>query len=83
MFMMILLSLITTTLLFFSSWIEKKIQFHCNVKNILYYFNLLYRASRDGNTTTAFHEKCINQGAIIVIVKICEFKSNSWRIQSI
>jgi hypothetical protein len=54
----------------FSSWIEKKNQFHYNEKNIPYNFNLLYRASRDGNTVAAFHTKCDNKGATIVIVKI-------------
>ena len=38
--------------------------------NIPYSFNLLYRASRDGNTVAAFHEKCDNKGPTIVIAKI-------------
>ncbi|PKC06839.1 hypothetical protein RhiirA5_419024, partial [Rhizophagus irregularis] len=38
--------------------------------NIPYKFNLLYRASRDGNTPAAFHAKCYNEGPTIVIVKI-------------
>ncbi|GBB85426.1 hypothetical protein RclHR1_11970002 [Rhizophagus clarus] len=54
----------------FSSWIEKKNQFHHNENNIPYNFNLLYRASRDGNTTAAFHAKCDNKGATIIVVKI-------------
>ena len=54
----------------FSSWIDKKDSSHYNKKNIPYKFNLLYRASRDGNTTTAFHEKCDNKGATIVVAKI-------------
>src|SRR5438045_3215360 len=54
----------------FSSWIEKKNNSHYNVKNIPYNFNLLYRASRDGNTPAAFHQKCDNKGATIVIAKI-------------
>jgi hypothetical protein len=54
----------------FSSWIEKKHQFHYNEKNIPHNFNLLYRASRDGNTVEAFHTKCDNKGATIVIVKV-------------
>src|SRR5579871_2837291 len=40
----------------FSSWIDKKDSSRYNGKNNPYKFNLLYRASRDGNTT--FHEKC-------------------------
>ncbi|PKY22541.1 hypothetical protein RhiirB3_436540 [Rhizophagus irregularis] len=44
----------------FANWIDRKL---CK-------FKLLYRASRDGNTNTAFHEKCDNKGATIVIVKI-------------
>ncbi|EXX56055.1 hypothetical protein GLOIN_2v1769234 [Rhizophagus irregularis DAOM 181602=DAOM 197198] len=54
----------------FSSWIEKKNHFYYNEKNIPYNFNLLYRASRDGNTPAAFHTKCDNKGATIVLVKI-------------
>src|ERR1700751_4923294 len=54
----------------FSSWIDKKDSSHYNKKNIPYKFNLLYRASRDGNTTKAFHEKCDNKGSTIVVVKI-------------
>ncbi|GBC07286.1 hypothetical protein RclHR1_07360009 [Rhizophagus clarus] len=59
-----------------SSWIEKKNDSYYDTKNIPYNFNLLYRASRDGNTTEVFHEKCDNKGATIVIVKI----TNSERI---
>ena len=51
----------------FSSWIDKK---DPSQKNTPYKFNLLYRASRDGNTTAAFHEKCDNKGATIFIAKI-------------
>ncbi|GBC09562.1 hypothetical protein RclHR1_08990006 [Rhizophagus clarus] len=39
-------------------------------ETIPYQFNLLYRASRDGNTPIAFHHRCNNKGATIVIVKI-------------
>jgi hypothetical protein len=53
----------------FASWIDKK-DLHYNKKNIPYNFNLLYRASRDGNTTAAFHAKCDNKGASITIAKI-------------
>ena len=35
-----------------------------------YSFRLLYRASKDGSTTAAFHAKCDNKGATIVIAKI-------------
>src|ERR1051325_2285229 len=54
----------------FSSWIDKKGSSHYNKKNNPYKFNLLYRASRDGNTAKAFHEKCDNKGATIVVTKI-------------
>src|SRR5581483_8674832 len=54
----------------FSSWIDKKNSSHYNEKNIPYKFNLLYRASRDGNTAAKFHEKCDNKGATIVVAKI-------------
>ncbi|GBC17483.1 hypothetical protein GLOIN_2v1837919 [Rhizophagus irregularis DAOM 181602=DAOM 197198] len=53
-----------------ASWIDKKENLHYNVRNIPYKFNLLYRASRDGNTPAAFHAKCDNKGATIVIAKI-------------
>ncbi|CAI2190784.1 17175_t:CDS:2, partial [Funneliformis geosporum] len=45
-------------------WIGKK------ANKTSYGFNLLYRASRDGNTSLAFHQKCDNKGANIVVVKI-------------
>ncbi|CAI2170826.1 10202_t:CDS:2 [Funneliformis geosporum] len=35
-----------------------------------YKFNLIYRASKDGMTQAAFHQKCDNKGATIVIIKI-------------
>src|SRR6266498_1104604 len=48
----------------FANWIDRK------QGKVNYEFNLLYRASRDGNTAAAFHAKCDNKGATIVIVKI-------------
>ncbi|PKK79390.1 hypothetical protein RhiirC2_842659 [Rhizophagus irregularis] len=60
----------------FASWIDKKKILHYNVRNIPYKFNLLYRASRDGNAHATFHAKCDNKGPTIVIVKI----SNSEKI---
>src|SRR5205085_9720125 len=54
----------------FSSWINKKDSSHYNKKNNPYKFNLLYKVSRDGNTVKAFHEKCDNKGATVVIAKI-------------
>jgi len=42
------------------------------LKKIPYKFNLIFRASKDGYTAAAFHEKCDNKGATIVIVKIKE-----------
>ncbi|CAB4393408.1 unnamed protein product [Rhizophagus irregularis] len=52
-------------LIFFANWIDK-------IKDVkyIYNFNLLYRASRDGNTAAAFHAKCDNKGATIVVAKI-------------
>ncbi|RIA84560.1 BTB/POZ protein, partial [Glomus cerebriforme] len=58
----------------FSSWIKKKNNFYYNVKNIPCNFNLLYRASRDGNTPAAFHQKCDNKGPTIVIAKVTNSK---------
>src|ERR1700722_1136357 len=54
----------------FASWIEKKNDFYYNERNIPYDFNLLYRASRDGDIAAAFHEKCNDKGPTIVIEKI-------------
>ena len=45
----------------FTNWIDRK-------KGKVYYkFNLLYRDSRDGNTAAAFHTKCDNKGATVVV----------------
>jgi hypothetical protein len=52
-----------------ASWIEKKNDFF-DVRNLPYSFNLLYRSSKHGYTTAAFHERCDNRGATIVIAKI-------------
>ncbi|GBC03096.1 hypothetical protein RclHR1_00050004 [Rhizophagus clarus] len=52
-----------------ASWIERKNNFY-NVRNLPYCFNLLYRSSKHGYTTAAFHEHCDNRGATIVIAKI-------------
>ncbi|RGB36466.1 hypothetical protein C1646_666969 [Rhizophagus diaphanus] len=54
----------------FSSWIEKKNNVHYSPTNNPYSYNLIYRASRDGNTPVAFHSKCDNKGATIVVIKI-------------
>ncbi|RGB29047.1 hypothetical protein C1646_818741 [Rhizophagus diaphanus] len=56
-------------LILFANWIDKKKK-NKYINNIPYNFNLLYRASRDGNTAAAFHTKCDNKGATIVIAKI-------------
>ncbi|GBB93006.1 hypothetical protein RclHR1_00210002 [Rhizophagus clarus] len=53
----------------FTNWIDKKGN-DTKYKKAFYKFNLLYRASRDGNTATEFHTKCDNKGATIAIVKI-------------
>ncbi|GBB97727.1 hypothetical protein RclHR1_03050016 [Rhizophagus clarus] len=51
----------------FSNWIYRKDKFYGHIP---YKFNLLYRASRDGNTTGAVHAKCDNKGATLVVIKI-------------
>ncbi|RIA81121.1 hypothetical protein C1645_837491 [Glomus cerebriforme] len=53
----------------FANWIDKE-GGSKKYADINYKFNLLYRASRDGNTAAAFHKKCNNKGATIVVVKI-------------
>ncbi|GBB87677.1 hypothetical protein RclHR1_14160003 [Rhizophagus clarus] len=54
----------------FSSWIEKKNGSYYKVRDIPYHFKLIYRASRDGNTAKAFHTRCDNKGATIVVAKV-------------
>ncbi|RIA83593.1 BTB/POZ domain-containing protein [Glomus cerebriforme] len=54
----------------FANWIDKKEGNSKYINNIPYKFNLLYRASRDGFTSVAFHNKCNYKGATIVIIKI-------------
>ncbi|RGB40672.1 hypothetical protein C1646_753001 [Rhizophagus diaphanus] len=41
-----------------------------SLKMIPYKFNLIFRASRDGNTAETFYNKCNNKGATIIVVKI-------------
>jgi hypothetical protein len=53
----------------FASWIDNK-DLPYNISNIPYKFNLLYRASRDGNTVEAFHSRCDNKGATIAVAKV-------------
>ncbi|EXX64020.1 hypothetical protein GLOIN_2v1885334 [Rhizophagus irregularis DAOM 181602=DAOM 197198] len=53
----------------FTNWIDMRDN-NTNYNGIPYKFNLLYRASRDGNTAAAFHAKCDNQGPTIVVAKI-------------
>ncbi|GBB93255.1 hypothetical protein RclHR1_02140008 [Rhizophagus clarus] len=57
-------------LVIFANWIDKRMENNKYTKNIPYKFNLLYRVSRDGNTRKAFHGKCDNKGATIVILKV-------------
>ncbi|CAB4444579.1 unnamed protein product [Rhizophagus irregularis] len=54
----------------FSNWIDKKKENDEYINDIPFKFDLLYRASRDGNTAAAFHAKCDNKGATIVVAKI-------------
>jgi hypothetical protein len=52
----------------FASWIDKTSNNY--LRKIPYSFNLLYRASRDGDTITKFHEKTDYKGSSIVVAKI-------------
>ncbi|RGB35296.1 hypothetical protein C1646_122537 [Rhizophagus diaphanus] len=55
----------------FVNWIDKKEKMNIyDINYIPYKFNLLYRASKDGNTAAAFHDRCDNKGATIVVIKI-------------
>jgi hypothetical protein len=56
----------TKHLALFSSWIDKKEA----LKKISHEFNLILRASRDGDTAAVFHAKCDNKGANIIVAKI-------------
>src|SRR6266542_4458936 len=49
-----------------ASWIDKKEY----TRYIPYNFKLLYRGNKDGNTSVAFHARCDNKGATIVVAKI-------------
>ncbi|GBC07291.1 hypothetical protein RclHR1_07360014 [Rhizophagus clarus] len=51
----------------FANWIYRKEKVPGYIP---YKFNLLYRASRDGNTNAAFHNNCDNKGDTLVVVKI-------------
>ncbi|RIA97528.1 hypothetical protein C1645_813938 [Glomus cerebriforme] len=53
----------------FANWIDKTDE-NTKYRAGPYKFNLLYRASRDGNTNEAFHEKCDNKESTITVVKI-------------
>jgi hypothetical protein len=53
----------------FAKWIDKMKE-SVERKSNPYIFKQIYRASRDGNTVAAFHNKCDNKGATIVIAKI-------------
>ncbi|GES80977.1 BTB/POZ domain-containing protein [Rhizophagus clarus] len=50
----------------FTNWIGRREK----NKTASYKFDLLYRASRDGNTAIEFHEKCDNRRATITIIKL-------------
>jgi hypothetical protein len=55
----------------FANWIDQKGKNSSRyIKTIPYKFNLLYRASRDGNTAAAFHANCDRKGATIVVARI-------------
>lgn len=56
----------------FANWIDKRNNWNVGNNNeaINYKFNLLYRASRDGNTIAEIRKKCNNNGATIIVIKI-------------
>jgi hypothetical protein len=53
-----------------ANWIDRKAENDMHIATIPYKFNLLYRASGDGDIPATFHGKCDNKGSTIVIVKI-------------
>ncbi|GBC00439.1 hypothetical protein RclHR1_03860004 [Rhizophagus clarus] len=55
----------------FVNWIDRRSEnVENNIKSIPYKFNLLYRASRDGDTVAELHKRCNNKGATIIVIKI-------------
>ncbi|PKC75333.1 hypothetical protein RhiirA1_528871 [Rhizophagus irregularis] len=69
----------------FSSWIDYKEKNFYNIKTMPYHFELLYRASRDGFSSTNFHNLCDNKGSTIIICKLKDngtiiggYNPNSW-----
>ncbi|EXX75451.1 hypothetical protein GLOIN_2v1766005 [Rhizophagus irregularis DAOM 181602=DAOM 197198] len=56
-----------THLSLFTGWIDKDDE---ALQIIPYKFNLIFRASRDGYKASVFHEKCNNEGSIIILGKI-------------
>ena len=74
----------------FFNWIEKENDSYYNIKDIPYYFKLIYRSSRDGNTAKVFHEKCDNKGATTIVIAsygptfgngydLFQYKDTIWR----
>ncbi|CAG8534027.1 12868_t:CDS:2 [Acaulospora morrowiae] len=57
-------------LILFASWIDQKSENYTKFEQIPYEFPVIYRASRDGNKSIMFRQKCNNQGATIVVGKI-------------
>ncbi|CAG8592826.1 18883_t:CDS:1, partial [Acaulospora morrowiae] len=54
----------------FASWIDQKSENYTRFNQIPYKFTHIYRASKDGNDASTFHQKCDNQGATIVVCKL-------------
>ncbi|CAG8740633.1 7023_t:CDS:1, partial [Acaulospora morrowiae] len=50
-------------------WMDNTDEYE-RLDQVPYSLRLLYRASRDGNKATKFHQKCDNKGATIVVAKI-------------
>ncbi|CAG8758505.1 12959_t:CDS:1, partial [Acaulospora morrowiae] len=50
-------------------WMDNTDEYE-RLDQVPYSLQLLYRASRDGNKATKFHQKCDNKGATIVVAKI-------------
>ncbi|EXX73782.1 hypothetical protein GLOIN_2v1789120 [Rhizophagus irregularis DAOM 181602=DAOM 197198] len=70
-------SIITQKDLFYSlflNWINKKDNNQKSRKFLQYNFKLLLRGSRDGFDGNAFHYRCDNKGATIIIAKIKDSK---------
>src|SRR5947199_2310299 len=56
--------------LLFASWVDQKNPPYRSLHQLKYEFKLLYRSSKDGLNSTAFHRKCDGIIKTLVVAKI-------------